>query len=101
MRSKRKNIPVRAEMERWRNGRTANKLGEDFGIIEAMIKARIEFGLTQEQVAKRLKTKQSAVARLENGSALPSTRTLKRYAAATGHRLMISFEPVARRRKAG
>jgi hypothetical protein len=38
-------------------------------------------------------TKQTVIARLESGRAKPSTRTLERYAEATGRRLKISFEP--------
>lgn len=44
-----------------------------------------------------MKTTQSMIARLESGRGLPSTRTLGRFAKATGHRLKISFEPVRKR----
>jgi transcriptional regulator with XRE-family HTH domain len=40
-----------------------------------------------------MKTTQSTVARLESGRSQPSTRTLSRFAKATGHRLRISFQP--------
>ena len=60
----------------------------------ALIAARARAGLSQAQLARRMKTTQSAIARLESGRAKPSTRTLARFAAATGHRLKISFEPV-------
>jgi transcriptional regulator with XRE-family HTH domain len=50
-------------------------------------------GLKQTQVAKRIKTSQSVVARLERGASMPLTRTLQRYAKATGSRLTIRFEP--------
>ena len=63
----------------------------------ALIAARARAGLSQAQLAKRMKTTQSAIARLESGRAKPSTRTLARFAAATGHRLKISFEPVRKR----
>ena len=45
-----------------------------------------------------MKTTQSTIARLESGRGQPSTRTLDRFAKATGHRLKISFEPVDARR---
>lgn len=68
----------------------------------ALIAARARAGLSQAQLAKRMKTTQSAIARLESGRAKPSTRTLARFAEATGHRLKISFEPVkAGKKKAG
>jgi transcriptional regulator with XRE-family HTH domain len=68
-------------------------LGEEFALAQAMIEARNRAGLTQTQVAKRIKTSQSVVARLESGASMPSTRTLQRYAKATGSRLSIRFEP--------
>jgi len=62
-----------------------------------MIEARSRAGMTQEQVARRMKTTQAVIARLEGGGSKPSTRTLERYAKATGSRLRISFEPAAAR----
>ncbi len=67
---------------------------EEFSIISALIRARTEAGLTQEQLAVRMSSTQPAVARLESGGRIPSTRTLKRYADATGHRLKIVLEPI-------
>ena len=69
-------------------------LEEEFALIAAVAKARLRAGLSQAQLAKRMKTTQSAIARLESGRGRPSTRTLERFAKATGHRLKISFEPV-------
>jgi transcriptional regulator with XRE-family HTH domain len=69
-------------------------LAEEFALIAAVAKARIRAGLTQAQLAKRMKTTQSTVARLESGRGRPSTRTLARFAKATGHKLKISFVPV-------
>lgn len=66
-------------------------LEEEFALIAAVAKARIRAGLTQAQLAKRMKTTQSTVARLESGRGRPSTRTLARFAKATGHKLKISF----------
>jgi transcriptional regulator with XRE-family HTH domain len=60
---------------------------------EEPCEARSRAGLTQEQVAQRMKTTQAVVARLEGGGTKPSTRTLETYAAATGSRLKIIFEP--------
>ena len=69
-------------------------LEEEFALVAAVAKARARAGLSQAQLAKRMKTTQSTIARLESGRGLPSTRTLTRFAKATGHRLKISFEPV-------
>jgi len=92
----RKYIPVEEAIARWREDpdyvREYNVLEEEFALAAEIIKARSAAGLTQAELAKRMKTTQGAVARLESGRALPSTRTLKRFAEATGHRLKISFE---------
>jgi ribosome-binding protein aMBF1 (putative translation factor) len=72
-------------------------LEEEFSLAAAMIEARSRAGMTQEQVARRMKTTQAAIARLEGSGSRPSTRTLERYAKATGSRLRISFEPEAAR----
>ena len=72
-------------------------MDEEFALMAEVAKARARAGLSQAELAKRMKTTQSAVARLESGRGLPSTRTLGRFAKATGHRLKISFEPVRKR----
>ena len=93
----RKFIPVEEAIARWRKQPDYRKaydaLDDEFALVTEIIKARAAAGLTQEELAKRMKTTQGAIARLESGSTLPSTRTLKRFAKATGHRLKISFEP--------
>ena len=73
-------------------------LEEEFALAAAMVEARKRSGLTQAQLARRMKTTQAVVARLESGRTKPSTRTLERIASATGTRLRISFErqPAAR-----
>ena len=73
-------------------------LEEEFALAAEVAKARGRAGLSQAELARRMKTTQSAVARLESGRGKPSTRTLDRFAKATGHRLKISFEPVRGRR---
>jgi transcriptional regulator with XRE-family HTH domain len=67
-------------------------LAPEFELARAVIDARVTAGLTQEQLAKRMETTQSVIARLESGRTRPSTHTLERLAAATGTRLKISFE---------
>ena len=68
-------------------------LEQEFTVAAALIAARARAGLTQAQVARRMRTTQTVIARLESGRAKPSTRTLERFARATGTRLRISFEP--------
>lgn len=69
-------------------------LEEEFAIMQALLSARTKADLTQEEVARRMQTSQATIARLESGKVKPSTRTLERYAHATGTRLKISFVPI-------
>ncbi len=69
-----------------------DELAPEFALARAVIKARVIAGLTQEQLAERMETTQSVIARLESGRTRPSTQTLDRLASATGTRLKISFE---------
>lgn len=67
-------------------------LSDEFSLALAVIAARSRAGLTQEELAKKMHTKQSVIARLESGHVMPTTRTLEKIAKATGSRLKISFE---------
>jgi DNA-binding XRE family transcriptional regulator len=93
---KRNFIAVEESFAEWRKDpeyvAAYDALDEEFALAEALIKARSAAHMTQEQVAKAMGVSQEAVARLESGRNMPSTRTLKRYAEATGTRLRISFE---------
>lgn len=66
-------------------------LEEEFALIEALIEARSTANLTQEQVAERMHTSQSYVAKLEGGRINPTMKALKRYAEATGTKLRFNF----------
>lgn len=59
----------------------------------ALIRARIESGLTQAQLAKEIGTKQSVISRLENGRANPSIAFLQKLANALNSSLEIKFTP--------
>lgn len=61
-----------------------NAQAPQFAIARELIAARVRAGLTQAQVAERMRTTQSTVARMESGKGLPSLRSLLRYAEATG-----------------
>jgi transcriptional regulator with XRE-family HTH domain len=67
-------------------------LREGYAIAAALIAARSHAGLTQAELAERMGTTQSVVARLESGRVRPSTSTLEKVAKATGTRLRVSFE---------
>jgi len=66
----------------------------EFALIQALIDARIKKGVTQDKLAKKLGTKQSAIARLESGRANPSVAFLKKLAQALNSHLEIKFIPV-------
>lgn len=63
----------------------------EFSIIEQVIKKRLDKGLTQKQLAEKIGTKQSAIARLEAGSINPSVAFLAKVAKALGGKLQVSF----------
>ena len=72
------------------------RVDEEFTLIEALIHARTTARLTQAELARRLGTTQSAIARLEGGRVSPSFATLRRYAEATGTRLTVGLVPADR-----
>jgi ribosome-binding protein aMBF1 (putative translation factor) len=94
---KQKFIPVEESFKEWKKNpkyvAAYDALESEFALASAMIKARAEADMTQEQVAMAMGTTQAVVARLESGKVLPSTRTLERFANATKTRLRISFAP--------
>ncbi len=67
---------------------------EEFILAREIIKARVAAGLSQQELARKMETTQSAVARLESGHHLPSMATLKKLATATGTKLSIHLERV-------
>ena len=69
----------------------------EFRLARALIEARTAAGLSQSQLARRMKTSQSYIARVESGKVRPSTDALERFARATRTRLRITFEPEAAR----
>lgn len=55
-------------------------LAFEFSVIDAMILARSKRGMTQAKLAKKLGTKQSAIARLESGRGNPTLAFVQRLA---------------------
>lgn len=68
-----------------------DKADAEFRLIEALLQARTRARLSQAELARRLGTTQSAIARLEGGGVSPTLSTLRRYAEATGTRLEINL----------
>ena len=68
------------------------QLEPKYEIINQIIKARIEQDLTQEELARRIGTRQSNISRLESGEYNPSLQFLKKIASGLGKELHISFK---------
>ena len=66
-------------------------LEDEFAFLDEVLKARASSGLTQAQLAERVGTTQSAIARLESGAGKPSVATLQRYANALGYKVVIKL----------
>ena len=63
----------------------------EYTMISALIKARNEAGLTQQQLSTEVGFSQSILSRIENGKANPSLKTLDRLAKGMGKKLVIGF----------
>jgi ribosome-binding protein aMBF1 (putative translation factor) len=64
-------------------------LAPEFEISAELIKARRRAALSQAELAARMGTSQSTIARLESEQTLPSTKTLLRFAKATGNKVRV------------
>ncbi len=72
----------------------------EYEIARAVIKARTECGLTQAELAARMETSQSYIARLENAKVMPTMKTWFRVAEATGTRARFELEKIDEQRAA-
>jgi ribosome-binding protein aMBF1 (putative translation factor) len=74
-----------------------HELDTEFGLIESMIKAREKSGVSQAELAKRIGTKQPAIARWERGGFKKATvETLKKIADALDARLIVKLQTKSR-----
>lgn len=91
-------IPASVLFDEWRKDpefmKEYDALEEEFARANMVIGARTHADLSQAELAERMGTSQSAIARLESGRVKPSTRTLEKLAAATGMKLRIVLEPL-------
>ena len=78
-----KNPEVKAEYE---------ALAPEYELMRQIINARIEQNMTQKQLAEKIGTKQSSIARLESGNYNPSYQFLQKIASALGKRLTFSLQ---------
>ncbi|MEW6142465.1 MAG: helix-turn-helix transcriptional regulator [Chloroflexota bacterium] len=68
-------------------------LEPEYRVAASVIKLRLLRGLTQEQLARPIKTKQSSIARLESGTSLPSLSMLRRVADALDAKVEVELQP--------
>lgn len=69
-----------------------DKLAPRYAVISYLIATRLKKGLTQKDLAEKLGTKQSAIARLESGSVNPSLEFLQKIAQTLGSKLIIQLQ---------
>lgn len=67
-------------------------MSAEFDMARELIAARSKAGITQSELAQRMGTTQSVIARLEGGDCTPSMRTIQRYAKALGCRAVVRIE---------
>lgn len=94
------------KMQRWREWKDLKKellsdpkvkeeydrLQPEFEVISQLIELRTKNKFTQKELAKKLGTKQSAIARLESGRFNPTLEFLQKIAIALNKKLVVSFE---------
>lgn len=68
-----------------------DRLKPEFALALALIEARTKARLTQAEVARKMGTTQSVVARIESGQNPPNLKTLERYANAVGRRIEVKL----------
>lgn len=71
--------------------KVADKLEYEYSIAQSLIQLRKQNQLTQEELAKKIGTKQPVLSRIETGTVKPSLDVLERIAKALGTRLEIRF----------
>lgn len=69
-------------------------LEPEFAIIQAIIDARKNSGITQKQLAEKTGIAQADISKLETGAANPSLKTMQRLASGMGMKLKVEFVPI-------
>jgi predicted transcriptional regulator len=69
-----------------------DRLKPEYDLIRQMLKKRREMGLTQADMAKKLKTKQASISRLESADNKASLGRYIKYAEALGSKLKITLD---------
>lgn len=91
-------VPFREVSKKWFKSKSFRKaydaLEDEFALASALIEARVKAKLSQKEVARRMRTTQPVIARMEGGRQHPSYATLLKFAKATGTKLRIAFVEV-------
>ncbi len=91
-------IPYESVKKKWEKDPKFLKeyelLKPEFDLAETLIRARLQSHLSQKEVAERMKTSQSTIARLESGQHNISLNTIRRYVQAIGRSIRIDISPV-------
>lgn len=72
--------------------REYERLAPRYAVISELIAARLKNGITQKELAKKMGTTQSSIARLEAGSINPSLGFLEKIASIMGYKLTIHLQ---------
>ena len=79
--------------------KNCDRLAPEMALLDEFLRARMDAGLTQAQVAERMNTQPPVVSRLEgslmSGKHSPSLATLRKYSEAVGCKLEIHLTPQA------
>lgn len=87
---------IQTKMKNPRFKNAWHDLDDEFELLESIIKARESAGLTQEELAKKIGTKQPALSRLERGGFQKANiETLRKIAEALDVKLVIKFQTKA------
>jgi predicted transcriptional regulator len=70
-------------------------MAEEYSVAHELIAARARAGLSQSEVAQRMGTTQSVIARMESGKRPPSMRTMQRFAQAVGGHVVLRIDQAA------
>lgn len=79
------------QMEDPEFAREWERLEPEYAVINAILDAQQELGITQSELAARCGMKQSALSRLETGKTSPTLKTLQQLADGMGKKLVIQF----------
>ncbi|MHB1483817.1 MAG: helix-turn-helix domain-containing protein [Saccharofermentanales bacterium] len=63
----------------------------EHALVKALVEARNEAGMTQQQLSKKSEIDQAVLSRIESGKANPSIKTLLKVANGLGKKLIIDF----------